>query len=209
MKTLIDTEDGQPSVVPIAGQPALSSVSPHFEQDVVEILDTIIQGDESVILGCNVTQLSRRAPFTFGYLIITSQRLIRAHFESELKRDVASSALSLANPLAFLIKEVSGFDLRPKRSCLEVWPTPGTRTPALAVDYPSYPLTPEEKASRRVAIHDLENLVSADLASIGYTEISLMSLTVGFRQGNEMTVTFCDPDQARETYEFLAARLDK
>lgn len=187
MNTLVDTGDFQTSQAPIAGKSALSSISPHFHHDVAELLDTIIQGDESVIRGCNITRLSRGAPFTFGYLIATSQRLVCVHFAAETKR----------------------FGLRPNRSCLEVWPTRGTRTPALAVDYPTYPLTPEEKASRKVAIHDLENLVSADLVSIGYTEISLMSLTVRFRQGKETTVTFYAPHEAEETYKLLATRLGK
>jgi hypothetical protein len=202
MKTLIDTEDGQPSVVPIAGQPALSNVSLHFEQDVVEILDAIIQGDESVIWGCNITQSARIPPFKFGYLIITSQRLICVRFKSELKREAASSALSLLlSPLTFLMKEAVRLNVRPKRPLL---------SPAVpAVNYPSYPLTPDEKASRRVAIHDLENLVSADLASSWYGEIRLVSLTVRFRQGKEMIVTFYTPHEAMEAHKLLAARLGK
>ena len=76
-----------------------------------------------------------------------------------------------------------------------------------AVNYPSYPLTPEEKASRRVAIHDLENLVSAHLASSWYGEIRLIRLTTRFRQGKEMTVTFCTPHEAEETHKLLAAQL--
>jgi len=84
MKTLMEMEDGQPSMAPIAGQRALSSLSPHFEQDVAELLDKALQDDESVVWGCNITRISREPPFRFGYLLDTSRRLIRVEFESEV-----------------------------------------------------------------------------------------------------------------------------
>lgn len=154
MKTLVDVEDGQPSVVSIAGQPGLSRISPHFEQDVVELLDTVLQDDESVVWGCNITQIARTPPFRFGYLLVTSQRLISVQFESEVTRDAGYTVLSLLRPFEFLIEEALGQNVRPKRP----WIRDSPHVPA--VNDPSYPLTPKELASRRGAVYDLENLVS-------------------------------------------------
>ena len=83
VKTLMEEEDGQPSMASIAGQRALSNLSAHFEQDVAELLDTALQDDESVVWGGHITQLSRTPPFRFGYLLVTSRQLICVEFESE------------------------------------------------------------------------------------------------------------------------------
>ena len=198
MTALIDTETSQPSAGLFAGQPALSSISPYFEQDMVEVLNTNMQDPKSIIWGCNITQLTRQPQgkmvrlmagnlmfgdlnLMFGYLMITSQWLICAQFESEFKR----------------------------RPYLEVWTTANTRTPAFAVDYPRSPLTPEEKASRKVTIYDLEDLVSAQLESIGHTDICLMQLTANFRKGKTLTVSFYTQEEAMKASKPLAARLGK
>jgi len=191
LKSLVDTESSQSSTGSFAGQPALSSISPYFEQDVAEALRTSMQDDKSIIWGCNVTQPTRQSngmmglfmadTLMFGYLIITSQSLICAQF-------------------------ASGFNARP---CLEFWTTAYSRTPALAVDCPRSPLTPEEQASRKVTIYDLDNLVSAHLESIGHGDISLMQLTASFRKGKMLTVSFYTLEEARKACKPLAARLDK
>lgn len=194
VKTLIDTEDAQS-----AAKSALSNISQYFHEDVAELLNTVIQGSESVVFGSNITQLARIPPFRFGYLIITSQRLICVQFNSEVTRDVPSSAFSvLLQPVGFLIKELVGVNVRPKRPSL-----------GGAVLYPGYPLTPREKASRSVVIHDLEDLVSADLASRWYGETHLISLTAKFRQGKDMMVTFYTPHRAQEACKLLTACLAK
>ena len=117
----------------------------------------------------------------FGYLMITSQWLICAQFESEFKR----------------------------RPYLEVWTTANTSTPAFAVDYPRSSLTTEEKASRKVTIYDLEDLVSAQLESIGHTDICLMQLTANFRKGKTLTVSFYTLEEAMKASKPLAAPLGK
>jgi hypothetical protein len=132
-------------------------------------------------------------------------------FKTEVqRRGVASSAYSAAvNPLGFMVEEAAGSKLHPGRPCLEIWPTRMTRTPARAVNCPQDPLTPREKASRQVAIHDLEDLVSGNLESIGYSDVSLMSLTATFRRSKEVKVAFYTPEEAREICKLLAARLGK
>jgi hypothetical protein len=199
LKSLIDAESSQPSADSFAGQPALSSISPYFEQDVAEALRTSMQDDKSIIWGCNVTQPTRIPPKTklkgiigrtmglladslmFGYLIITSQSLICVQFESR-------------------------FNSRP---CLEIWTTAYTDEPAFAVDSPKSPLTPEEQASRQVTIYDLKDLVSAHLESIGHGDISFMQLTASFRKGKTLTVSFYTLEEARAACKPLAAQLGK
>jgi hypothetical protein len=214
VKTLVDIEEAQSSAGPIAGQPELSNISPYFAEDVEETLAAIAQGGELVIHGCNATQLTTRAPYKFGYLVLTSRRLVCVEFTSDQAELTASRAASrgaslLLNPLKFMAREAVGGDAPPKRSCLQVWPTRSSRTPSLAVDCPQYPLTPTEKASRKVATHELENLVSADVTETGYQEICLMSLAAKFRQGQALTVSFYDPEQAVAICKPLQARLRK
>jgi hypothetical protein len=199
LKSLIDTETSESSTGSFAGQPALSSISPYFEEDVAEVLRTSMQYDRSIIGGCNVTQPTRKPQkpkgimgrtmgllvmadnLMFGYLITTSQSLICVQFESR-------------------------FNSRP---CLEIWTTAYANTPAFAVDCPRSPLTPEEKASRKVTIYDLDDLVSAHLESIGHADISLMQLTASFRKGKMLAVSFYTVEEARAACKPLAARLGK
>jgi hypothetical protein len=203
MKTLVDMEDGQPCVVPIAGHRVLSSISPHFEQDVGEILDTALRDDESVVWGCNITQIATTPPFRFGYLLLTSQRLICVQFESEVTRDTVDNGLQLLlNPLRFLMKEIGGLNVRPRRPCLGGSPT------VPAVNYPSYPLTPDEKASRSAAAHELEDLVSADLTNNWYGQTLVTNLTAKFQGDRQAAFAFYAPHQAQEAHRLLAARLE-
>ena len=193
VNTLVDTEAPQKLDV-------MRNISRPYHEDVAELVGTIIQSGESVIRGYDITQIIGGEAFAFGYLVITSQRLIRVQFESETKRRASSWLAAAGNPLSFLVKEAVGVNVRPERPLIGGVP---------AVNRPSYPLTPKEKASRKMAIHDLENLVSADLASSWYGEIVVTNLTMRFRQGEEMTVTFYAPHEAEETHKLLAARLGK
>ena len=209
IKSLVDMEELKASQSPIAGKAELSRISPHFYEDVAELFDTQIQGEESVIRGCNITQPSTGAPFKFGYLIVTSQRLIEVQFESELKRKVAESALSLGDPLASMAREAYGANMQPMRPYLEIWPSRSTRTPALAVDNPRHPPSPPQRSSRQVTVYQLKDLASVQLESIGYTGTFVMNLTANFRQGKKMTVAFYAPDEAEEIGRLLTARLGK
>jgi len=196
----MDTDTGQLlSVTPIAGHTALSEISANFEQDVIETLKTTIGINESIIWGCDFAGLSRTPPFIFGYLIITSRQLIRVQFVSDIERKVASSAISLLlNPLIFLIKELFGVYEK------SAHPWAGAELPT--VPYPSQPITPNEKNSRRMIANDLENLTSVRPITSWHKEVLINSLVVGFHKDNEFTITFYSPHQAEKTYQLLVSR---
>lgn len=150
-----------------------------------------MQDNRSIIGGCNVTQPTRISKgmmglgvvdsLIFGYLLTTSQSVICVRFESRFK----------------------------SRPFLEIWTTAYSSRPVFAVDNPKSPLTPEEQASRKVTIHDLDDLVSVHLESIGHADISLMQLTASFRKGKTLTVSFYTPEEGRAVCKPLAARLRK
>lgn len=210
MKTLMDVEDGQPSMGPIASQRALSSLSPHFEQDVAELLDTALQDDESVVWGSNITRISRTPPFQFGYLLVTPRRLIRVEFESEVtgRGGQLSGCLLgglLAEVLSWLTEDGFGLDIFPGQEVRPKRPWIGATVPA--VRYPSYPLAPKELASRMGAVYDLENLVAADLESAWFGGMLFVSLTARFHQDRKATFTFYTPHEAQKVHQLLAAWL--
>jgi len=76
------------------------------------------------------------------------------------------------------------------------------------VNYPSYPLTPKELASRRGAVYDLENLVSANLESAWFGDMLFVSLTARFHQDRKATFTFYAPHEAQELHKLLDAWLE-
>jgi len=76
------------------------------------------------------------------------------------------------------------------------------------VNYPSYPLTPKEVASRRGAVYDLENLVSANLESAWFGDMLFVSLTARFHQDRKATFTFYAPHEAQELHKLLDAWLE-
>ena len=203
VKTLMDVEDGQPSVAPSAGERPLSCLSPHFEEDVAELLDTVLQDDESVVWRCNITQISSAPPFRFGYLLVTSRRLICVEFESEVAVRGGELLGCLLEGLLSLFLET---DLHRSRQGL-LRPERPWMSPVPAVNYPSYPLTPNELASRRGSVYDLESLVSADLRYAWFGHRLIVSLTAGFHQDRKATITFYAPHEARQVHKLLAAWL--
>ena len=205
VQTLMDVEDGQPSMAPIPSQRALSSLSPHFKQDAAELLGTVLQDDDSVVWGCNITQISSAPPFRFGYLLVTSRRLIRVEFESEVTRDAVGAVLKVLQipftdfvEWAWAAAEALRHNERPKRG----WA--GGSSPVPAVSYPNYPLTPNELASRTEAVYDLESLVSADLESALFGDTHVVSLTARFHQDRKATCTFYTLHEALQVHELLA-----
>ena len=158
LNTLIDTDDFQAE-----GQQALSEISPYFKQDVETVLNTVIQSHETVVYGCDITQLGG---IRFGYLLITSHRLICVKFESETEGEFARIASSMANPLKAFLNEFTGRNIpRPKRFCHEVRPSGSTRVPLIAVGSPKYPLTAREEESRNMKIYNLQELVSVNIGN--------------------------------------------
>ena len=202
MNTLIDTDN-----IPSDSVQALAEISPYFKQDLENVLNKVIQGYESVIFGCNITQLES---FRFGYLLITSHRLICVKFNSDTKRDAARTGLSLFfGAFTFFAREISEDNVDSKRSTLKIFPGRGSRFPLIAVDYPKFPLTSTEEDSRLFIVHDLKNLVSADIEEIGYTEPRLTRLNVKFEGDKELTVTFYAPHHFEKVENLLSPWLRK
>lgn len=202
MKTLIDTDD-----LPSESEKALVEISPYFKQDVEEVLETVIQGHESIIWGCNITQLTS---IRFGYLLMTSNHLICVKFDSETEGNAVSTVASILNPLKALSKEVTGLNIpRPTRSFIEVFPSGSTREPLIAVNYPSYPLTHKEEETRKQQIYELDDLVSANVEEIGYSGPRLFRLNTTFKGDKKITVTFYAQHQFEKMEKLLSPWLKK
>jgi hypothetical protein len=202
LKTLTDTDSGRLlSATPIAGHGTLSEISANFEQDVLETLRTTVRRDESILWGCNWLGLSEASPFFFGYLIVTSRQLVRVQFASDTKKAKKSSAIQLLlSPMAYLMKEMSGV----YEESTHPWTAVGARVP-----YPSNPLTPAERNSRRVMANELRHLAAASLIPGWYGELLISSLAFRFEESGESVITFYSPHQAEKTYQALIARLDE
>lgn len=168
-----------------------SSISPYFYQDIAELFDTIVEPDETIICGYNITQPSNKPPHLFGYLIMTSRRLISVFFESEMSKP--SLVTNLLNP-SFL-NLINLFETRAelKRPCIQ----PEFNS-FIAVDYPDYPLTPKEEASRRVEIDMLGDLINVDY----FRQESLLGITLRFTNDGKI-ITFCAPNHAWDMYTLL------
>jgi len=108
----------------------------------------------------------------------------------------------LLRPLRSLRKEIGSLNVHPKRLWIGGSPT------VPAVNHPSYPLTPGERASRSVAVHELEDLVSADLTNKWYGETLVTNLTAKFQRDRNVTFAFYAPHEAQEAHRLLAARLE-
>ena len=196
----MDTDSGRfLSATPIAGHATLSEISANFEQDVLETLRTTVRIGELIIWGCNWLSLSKAPPFVFGYLIITSRQVVFVQFVSDTKKTKTSAAIQLLlSSMAFLMKELSSV----YEGSTHPWTAVGATVP-----YPSNPLTPTEKASRKVTATELENLASASLISGWYGEFLINSLVFRFEKASEFVITFYSPHQAEKTYQAFIARL--
>jgi len=196
MKTLIDTDELKASS--IAGKVSLSNISSFFEQEVLEILKTVKDGFEDVIWGCNITQVTDKAPFRFGFLIITSLRFVSAYFESDI--DIAHGVpLRAYFELSDLVRGAAFKSV--------LGPVLGAFAPKLlAVDSPQYPLSPKEKSSQVILDYKLTDLTSAVLSQKWYGEILLPDLNTKFQQGNELVLTFNLPADAEKAHNLLTNR---
>jgi len=199
IKTLIDTDELQGNSV--AGKGVLSNIPPYLSEEVAEIIKTVKEGYEDILLGSNITQVAGKAPFRFGFLILTTQRLVCEYFESDI--DVAHRVPS--RTYHDLSDQAKGAALH-----IMVGPVLGMFAPKLiAVDNPSYALSQKEKSSRVITDYKLKDLVKADLSKKWYGEILLADLDTKFQQGDQMTFTFSLPDDADKTYKILSTRLKK
>ena len=202
MNTLIDLEDSSISHAENSTQTGLAGISSAFHQDVANLLVNIDQAYETVDWGCDVTQISKLAPYIFGYLLITSRRMIYVYFAADLVRHGTQSVKSmLIDPLAYLIKETMDIYIYPKRPYrlfgLE-----------LCVAHPYTPLSHQEIASRKEVSYQLKDLASV---SYGYTntEPVMVNQTARFLPEGEIQVTFFAPHQAQKGRDLLAPWLPK
>lgn len=200
IKTLVDTESRQfENIKPVAGLYELVNISPNFETDVIDLLKRVNRDFENIVWGCNVTQATRNGEFSFGYLIFTSQRVIKVAFKPITERKKTESIFALLeNPVNFITNELFGMYTGPKRQFFEVWPTRNSRKPFLAIAPPQYPLTPAEMASRNEISYALDQVKSCQLESIGYQDTILIDLRVLFQPNAELTATFYSLHEAEK-----------
>ncbi len=187
----------------------LARVSPFFRDDMSKLLETTIQSHETIVWAGNISQLQRREhPFPFGYMLLTSHRVIMVLFDSEYE----SSSLFLFLlglviwPLFFFLSD------RSRRSMIEIEITPDTDPGGThAIDRPSFPLTNKESASRRVFEYSLEHIAAVqrqDLLSKDHAR-ALVHLRMSFFPDQRLWSLFYDPQDAKEVYEILMANLLK
>lgn len=123
--------------------------------------------------------------FLFGYLIITDQRLICVYFESDM------------------MGTMTGY--KPKRSCLEIWATLNSVKAIVAVGQPGFELSPTENFSRQIAAYLLDDIASIRLESKGAKDVSLTSLIIKLKQGDETSITFYGMHDAEKTQKLIQA----
>lgn len=196
LKTLVDLDSGKfLNVKPIAGYTELADISPYFEEDVEDIIRRTISFGERIVWGCNIAHLAQAGGISpllpgimvvsgkallFGYAIITDQRLITVYFTSD-----------------------------PERSRLEVWTSHNSLKPIFAVGQPGFELSSKEKLSRQVTSHPFSDLASIRMESKGIKDISLASLIIGLKQGQESSITFYGIHDAEKVREILVGNQEK
>jgi hypothetical protein len=186
VKTIMDSESEKLLIETLgAGNVTLLHISPAFQKEIKNILKAL-PDDETSRWGCNITSLSAQAPFKFGFLIITTHRLILTYFESDL--------------------DYSGF---PERSNLAFLP-PTTidqenikgSVPLLwALDAPQTTLTRSELDSKSVISYMIKNLSTANLIHYWFGNSALTGMVLKFNQTDDVTPAFLIPEDARETPE--------
>jgi len=182
--TLFDLQE-QHSVADFRGQRMLANISPYFAEEVDAVLETAGENRRDVLFGANVKPLSRKSYFWFGFLIITSQRLLCVQFQSEPKRDIGTTFFSR------LLKDVPFFLVRDEFHSQDL-------TSKRELGYPTYPLTPKEKATRRTLILDLY-----DLAAVDFGGPNCMTMSANFRKDKELHVIFLMPHEAQQAQRIL------
>lgn len=206
MNTLVDIERAPTPADLIAGI-SESALSPYFYKDIADLFDTIIESDETIICGYNITQPSNSPPFQFGYLILTSRQIISVLFESEIAKisetrrfaywllEESLSFIPMPIPIPLPIPIPSPPDgLSPKRPYIQ-----SQSTSYIAVDYPKYPLTQEEKSTRRVTVDTLR-----DLINVSYLRQEvLLGLHLRFANDDGKIITLNTPNHARDLNKLL------
>ena len=186
-----------------SGRSTLLNISPYFEQELAEILNTTVkQGFEDIIWGNNFAEISDQPPYRFGFFIITSLRLICVYFESDMNNGKP------VRPFLNLGTEVRSQSLGASLDWLMVGPVHAAALRSLQgqkiiVNYPTTTLTAKEKASRVVKTFDNSKLAVKDLMSGWYGEIHLKSVVAKFQPDDQVALTFIDTEAAQRAYESI------
>ena len=230
MKTLVEVDKTNPSSSTYTSRPVSINLSPYFEQDFAELQKTI-RGYEMVVQACNITQLTKKAPyrlgnpFRFGYLVLTSQRLIWVIFESEPRSKLKYHlyALIAGIALGLLLMFTDGFMAGLAYGILftlglQLFPLRMAQMPPqrpyiehfgfFAVDQITSALSTEEKLSRKVISFDVKEVAAAALSSSGTEDNSIMSLIVNFSSDDRAIIDFFMPNEAMEIQKALVNQID-
>ena len=116
IKTLVDVENKtekeaisitHPSstqkVVDKTAPGPLSRISPCFEENVNEILNPVREYGDEAVWGCDITLTSFNYVDLFGFLIITTQKLIHVYFAPTLSESVERELRSLPQLILNLV----------------------------------------------------------------------------------------------------------
>jgi hypothetical protein len=203
MKTLVDLDSGKLlNVKPIAGYTELADISPYFEQDVDDMIKHAIPFNEKILWGCSITHLPSlpllkhiTLGFLFGYVLITDQRLVCVYFASDM----------VYRKPVFRLQKILN---EPKRSYLHVFTTPNSLKPMYVIGLPGYELSIDEKRSQQISICLLSDLESIRMELTGSGDVSLSSLIIKLRQGDETSITFLGIHQAEKAHKLLVGILE-
>ena len=95
MKTLTDTESLVSKQLELTYQQRLGSISPYFQNDVLDKFIKILRDDEIIVKGFDVCLSSSSTPFWFGYVVLTSERLISVYFEADTQFSILEGNIPL------------------------------------------------------------------------------------------------------------------
>lgn len=195
MNTLLDLD--KPKAMPQNLAP-LSKISPFFDAQKREILKTIEDGFEEALWGCNITQISRKPPYRFGFVIITTKRLILVYFNSETN--------GLGNPSRAHFEFTDAISGNPIKSLFGSMFRQETGT-VFALEDPQEALSSGEAASCEILEYNLNNLASSNVKKNWLGEILLEDVVARFRQGETLNITFCLPEHASKLHNLLIEAL--
>lgn len=192
LNTLIDADEIETSQGDLVRGRVLFSISQYFHSDYEALLDKVVQDDESIVWGCNIAEKSSSPPFQFGYVILTSHKLLAVYFEADIEYHLKGGIL-------------------PKRSYVNeggLYWNQGTKdtdeVKIILVQPPNYGLTSTEQASRKLGTFSLKDLYSIALSGT--------TLIMKLRHGDGISLdsfalTFYSEAEASEIYMPLRENL--
>lgn len=185
VNTLVETENIQTKQLELAYQHTLGNISPYFKNDILNNFFESLQTDEKILRGFDICLPCSSAPFWFGYMVVTSQRLISVYFKADTHFSLLEGNI-------------------PQRSFTHS----GTRSDGeTLIDRLDSPLTAKEKDSRDAIILSLGDLSSIEL-------VQDMVLHTKFRKSDGISlvpylIKFYFNDEAYEIYNLLKKFLKK